>query len=76
MRTSQSKETGKTGGGPSHRTQPRSRNEKDPCPWSETGVPAPKSESPGRYEQEGRPPPVFDLDILSNKKSMGASWCE
>lgn len=57
VRTEQSTETGRTAGrGPPPRTQPEEGNEKDPCHLSGIDVPALRSESLGRYEQEGMSP--------------------
>lgn len=56
VRTGQSIETGRTGRGPPLRTQPGAGNERDPFLMSGTDAPAPRSENPGRYEQEGTPP--------------------
>lgn len=54
--TGRSTETGRTGRSPPPWTQPGAGNERDPCRTSGTGAPALRSESPGRYEQEGTPP--------------------
>lgn len=48
--TRRSVETGRTKSGPFLQTWPGAGNERDPCRTSETGGPAPRSESPGRYE--------------------------
>lgn len=70
VRTGRSTKTGRTGRGPPPRTQPGAGNERDPCRTSGTDAPAPRSESPGRYEQGGDASKVFDLDILFSKRSM------
>lgn len=70
-----STETGKRGRGPLPWTEPGAGIERDPCRMSGTDAPALRSESLGRYEQEGTP--VFDLDILFRKKEDGelyACW--
>jgi len=58
VRTGRSTETGRVGGSPLPRIrpQPGPGNGRDPCRTSEIGAPAPRSESPGRYEQEWTPP--------------------
>lgn len=54
--TEQITETGRTGRGPPLQTWPGKRNERDQCHANGTDGPARKSESPGRYEQQGAPP--------------------
>lgn len=54
--TGRSLETGRTGRSPLPWTEPRAGIERDPCRMSGTDAPALRSESPGRYEQEGTPP--------------------
>lgn len=72
VKTGWSTETGRAGRGPPPRTQPGAGNERDPFRTSGTDVPAPRSESLGKYEQEagGGRLEVFDLDILFSKRIM------
>lgn len=55
---------GRTGRTPPQQTQPRAKKERDPFPTSGTGAPAPRSESPAKYE----------LDIALQSLSFGCTF--
>lgn len=75
--TEQITETGRTGRGPPLQTWPGKRNERDQCRANGTDGPARKSESPGRYEQQGAPPKsLIWIYYLVKKHNKSMERCE